>query len=212
MEQHGGKGAPRRLGKNPFTLTCCLDRQRAEKCGSRLQCRILVNAARAPVGTLRHFDAHAANLVAAAVKCARRATGTDCCAQQVKSDCGRTACLHSTEKRAGTYRYKEILVGRVCWSYRTIQLVPTQAKVYGPTNRNRDTAHSQHRRHGHLCWTKDCSSRHHGRNEECKTDLRREVVNKESGFQNSLVVTVPWACGQHLPSFNISITLNAPFM
>jgi len=131
MEQHGGKGAPRRLGKNPFTLTCCLDRQRAEKCGSRLQCRILVNAARARVGTLRHFDAHAANLVAAAVKCARRATGTDCCAQQVKSDCGRTACLHSTEKRAGTYRYKEILVGRVCYSYRTIQLVPTQLKYTG---------------------------------------------------------------------------------
>ena len=140
MEQHGGKGAPRRLGKNPFTLTCCLDRQRAEKCGSRLQCRILVNAARARVGTLRHFDAHAANLVAAAVKCARRATGTptsvragcrSSATSQVKSDCGRTACRHSTGEPAGTYSYNEILVGRVCYSYRTIQLVPTQLKYTG---------------------------------------------------------------------------------
>src|ERR1700722_8399508 len=55
MERHGGKGASRRLGKNPFTLTCCLDRQRAERCGSRLQCRILVNAARAPCRNLATF-------------------------------------------------------------------------------------------------------------------------------------------------------------
>ena len=65
-------------------------------------------------------------------RCRSSVTPSDCCAQQVKSDCGRTAYRHSTGERAGTCNYKEILVGRVSCSYRTIQLVPTQLKHTGP--------------------------------------------------------------------------------